>query len=591
MSCQVTPYEGSEPYLFFSYCHQDRARVYPIIERLSLEGFRIWYDSGISAGADWAEVIARHLKDSSACIAAISQKSSESHNCRNEVNFAVANAKPMLSVLLEAFAMPLGMQLQLGTAKYIKMYELAQQDFYQQLLAAPILTACRRAGVQADPLALREWEERARTLERELQPAAADPVSSSAVARDWFGLRQRHEAEAAAEKERLRHEAEAAAEMERLRREAEAAAEKERLRREAEAAAERERLRREAEAAAEKERLRREAEAAAEKERLRHEAEAAAERERLRREAEAAAEKERLRREAEAAAERERLRREAEAAAERERLRREAEAAAERERLRREEHFDSESIEDEYADDEATVCDSPRTFDEDEDDEKTVVVKAKTGLVVRMETGEFFRIDQIETILGRSPASADLAFPDNRAIGRAHAEIIQFRDKYFLQDLGSANGTTLRGKELVTGEKNLLSDYEEFTLADENFLFLSGSMARELLADPVCPALRSTVTGEIRLLIGDELPLDRHHKWKGGVLADKRINRENHAALIPGYDGYAIKDINSTNGTFLNGRRLSHGETVQLKDHDQISVVETGFEYTLLKLRQGEKNL
>ena len=552
MSCQVTPYEGSEPYLFFSYCHQDRARVYPIIERLSLEGFRIWYDSGISAGADWAEVIARHLKDSSACIAAISQKSSESHNCRNEVNFAVANAKPMLSVLLEAFAMPLGMQLQLGTAKYIKMYELAQQDFYQQLLAAPILTACRRAGVQADPLALREWEERARTLERELQPAAADPVSSSAVARDWFGLRQRHEAEAAAEKERLRHEAEAAAEMERLRREAEAAAEKERLRREAEAAAERERLRREAEAAAEKERLRREAEAAAE---------------------------------------RERLRREAEAAAERERLRREAEAAAERERLRREEHFDSESIEDEYADDEATVCDSPRTFDEDEDDEKTVVVKAKTGLVVRMETGEFFRIDQIETILGRSPASADLAFPDNRAIGRAHAEIIQFRDKYFLQDLGSANGTTLRGKELVTGEKNLLSDYEEFTLADENFLFLSGSMARELLADPVCPALRSTVTGEIRLLIGDELPLDRHHKWKGGVLADKRINRENHAALIPGYDGYAIKDINSTNGTFLNGRRLSHGETVQLKDHDQISVVETGFEYTLLKLRQGEKNL
>ncbi len=43
-------YEGSEPYIFVSYSHEDAAAVYPEIEWLRQQGVNIWYDEGISPG-------------------------------------------------------------------------------------------------------------------------------------------------------------------------------------------------------------------------------------------------------------------------------------------------------------------------------------------------------------------------------------------------------------------------------------------------------------------------------------------------------------------------------------------------------------
>ena len=120
MKCYSVPYEGNQEYIFFSYCHEDAPLVYPIIERLSIEGFRVWYDNGIHPGDDWPEVIAAHLSRAKVCVATISKASAESHNCRNEVSFAIANNKPFVSVLIEDFPMPLGMQLQLSSSNYIK---------------------------------------------------------------------------------------------------------------------------------------------------------------------------------------------------------------------------------------------------------------------------------------------------------------------------------------------------------------------------------------------------------------------------------------------------------------------------------------
>ncbi|MBQ1488402.1 MAG: toll/interleukin-1 receptor domain-containing protein, partial [Lachnospiraceae bacterium] len=47
------PYEGKEKYIFISYSHKDTDRVMPIISRLMNEGFRVWYDDGISPGTEW----------------------------------------------------------------------------------------------------------------------------------------------------------------------------------------------------------------------------------------------------------------------------------------------------------------------------------------------------------------------------------------------------------------------------------------------------------------------------------------------------------------------------------------------------------
>ncbi|OUQ46913.1 hypothetical protein B5E64_02520 [Drancourtella sp. An12] len=56
------PYVGPEPYIFVSYSHQDREQVYSILGMLQRNGFRIWYDEGITGGANWRLMIKDRIK-------------------------------------------------------------------------------------------------------------------------------------------------------------------------------------------------------------------------------------------------------------------------------------------------------------------------------------------------------------------------------------------------------------------------------------------------------------------------------------------------------------------------------------------------
>ena len=43
MLCPPTKaYKGEEPYIFISYAHKDSDFVFPEIERLTADGFKIW---------------------------------------------------------------------------------------------------------------------------------------------------------------------------------------------------------------------------------------------------------------------------------------------------------------------------------------------------------------------------------------------------------------------------------------------------------------------------------------------------------------------------------------------------------------------
>lgn len=50
-------------YVFVSYSHKDEAEVLEIIEKLTKNGLRVWYDNGINPGSNWPEVIAGHLNN------------------------------------------------------------------------------------------------------------------------------------------------------------------------------------------------------------------------------------------------------------------------------------------------------------------------------------------------------------------------------------------------------------------------------------------------------------------------------------------------------------------------------------------------
>jgi hypothetical protein len=88
--------------------------VLPIVERLHNRMFRVWYDEGIEAGANWPEVIARHMIDAALIVLFISHGSAGSQNCTREMNFAIDSKKPMVCVYLDNTELPPGLKMQLS---------------------------------------------------------------------------------------------------------------------------------------------------------------------------------------------------------------------------------------------------------------------------------------------------------------------------------------------------------------------------------------------------------------------------------------------------------------------------------------------
>ena len=142
--CSVVPYEGEKEYLFVSYSHKDPELVFPILEKLDKDGYRIWYDEGIIPGSEWPETIADHLKNSAAFVCLVTKNFLESKNCLRELNFALKKQIPFLSIMLEDVEMSSGVEMQLSVNQAILKYLLPTDElFYEKVNSTRILAPAR----------------------------------------------------------------------------------------------------------------------------------------------------------------------------------------------------------------------------------------------------------------------------------------------------------------------------------------------------------------------------------------------------------------------------------------------------------------
>lgn len=145
LRCKITPYEGTEPYVFISYAHKDSHLVFPILEELDRRGYRIWYDDGIAPGSEWPENIAQHLNGCSLTIAFLSPNSIVSDNCRREVNFALSKQKAFLGIMLQPTEMSLGMEMQLSSQQCVVRHTFVSEEaFLNKVCSCPDLLPCRK---------------------------------------------------------------------------------------------------------------------------------------------------------------------------------------------------------------------------------------------------------------------------------------------------------------------------------------------------------------------------------------------------------------------------------------------------------------
>src|SRR6187401_3250631 len=82
-------------------------------------------------------------------------------------------------------------------------------------------------------------------------------------------------------------------------------------------------------------------------------------------------------------------------------------------------------------------------------------------------TGEKVPLSRLRTTIGRS-ARSDVCIPDAFA-SRLHAEVRKEGDSYWLQDLGSANGTRYNGSPVKTSVP--LSSGGEIQIGETSIVF------------------------------------------------------------------------------------------------------------------------
>lgn len=174
-----------------------------------------------------------------------------------------------------------------------------------------------------------------------------------------------------------------------------------------------------------------------------------------------------------------------------------------------------------------------------------------------------------EAILGRD-SSATLAVPMD-GVSRRHARIVLEGDAYWIQDLGSTNGTFVNGAGIAGEKRERLRHLDVITLGREaELLFVLRE--RKAVAEQKRRAIARAVLvpeeggGEEYEIAVGEATIGR--TAANNVVLDKQAISKMHARIQRSADQLVVQDLSSVNGTFVNGARVM---TALLQDGDRLS--------------------
>ena len=155
--------------------------------------------------------------------------------------------------------------------------------------------------------------------------------------------------------------------------------------------------------------------------------------------------------------------------------------------------------------------------------------------------------------IGRD-SEADICIPDHR-ISRKHARVSVSQAGVLFEDLGSANGSSINGHKIhqaviLKPNDKIKVHTVEFQLIniakhDNNTLLLNSDIQKDII-------LRGCLT------VGRDVDCNI-------CIPDHRISR-NHAKIIVTPTGAMVEDLNSINGTSVNGTRINQATRINSGD-------------------------
>lgn len=543
MICRVIPYEGSEPYIFLSYCHKDSASVYPLFEQMVKDGYRVWYDNGNNAGDDWPENIAEHLKRSHICLAFISAQSSDSHNCRTEISFAIECRKKLVPVLIENFHMPLGMRMQLSSLHYLKKTDFpSDSGLLNKIYEADGIKDCKGQPGALRPLPkespepispAKPYSSLIRDLSEPSPPIRKDPTNTAQAPDSHRGPTTAQPPVSAAAP------AEAPAPVDEK-----PASPPKRVK-----------------LISLKKKPQQHGQTPSTPDPLPEPVPEPVRPEPLPKRAD-------IRQGSE----------DADIPSSKPSDLTEVPLAED----------DPTVYQSDYGDE--TVCDRNYRTGGIDDDKTVRVSNTDAALLLQPSLQKYFLLKGPQTKIGRHPAQCDVVIEGNASISKHHANIIQSKQKFYLSDEGSSNGTFLNGEPLESKKQVLLDNPAIFQLNDETLILISGLQAKKLIQKGSVALLINEAGTSLRIMESDNLPLNRNNVWPDGkTLKDSTVHRAAHAQLCKKGDGIYLVDESPQNGTYLNDSRLEHGEARKLTSGDHIRLGNnTILEFVMIALKENK---
>ena len=140
----IIPYAGDKPYIFASYSHKDKQKVFSIIRILQSHGYRVWFDEGIDPGTEWDDNIATHLEAAGYLIPFFSKNYFESTNCKDELYFARELGLDILPVYLEDMELDPAYAMRFGRKQALFFYKYTdKRQFLDKVDTAQDIDLCR----------------------------------------------------------------------------------------------------------------------------------------------------------------------------------------------------------------------------------------------------------------------------------------------------------------------------------------------------------------------------------------------------------------------------------------------------------------
>ncbi len=197
---------------------------------------------------------------------------------------------------------------------------------------------------------------------------------------------------------------------------------------------------------------------------------------------------------------------------------------------------------------------------------------------LRDASGREFLLKAGENLIGRDPSS-DVLLSDG-TVSRRHARLLIEENRAYLEDLGSTNGTKLNGQALAPGERVPLPPQAELE-------FGSVVLTLELPEGFETAIAAEEVTPPLAYLVNKEDPNQRFPLYSRALRIGRRPGNDivvpdayvsgQHATIEVVGDEVRLTDLGSTNGTFIEGRRLVPNQPTPVPAGATITMGRTEF--------------